>query len=87
MTRHVDCFRRFIIYEPYAQTKTHVDSDPIVEYDIKLMGIDSDTPETEYELGFTTAPNEFTRIVPHDLSQLGDSVPIDVNKEGISACQ
>ena len=47
VTLHVE---RLVIYEPYAQTKTHVDSDPITEYDIKLMGIDSDTlaiPETK----------------------------------------
>ena len=37
--------------------------------------------ETEYK--GVTAHNEFTRIVCHDLSQLGNSVRIEVNKEGI----
>ena len=44
---------------------------------IKLMDTDSDAlgmPETEYEVGVTTASNEFTRIVRHNLSQLGDTV-------------
>ena len=53
---------------------------------MKLMGIDSDAldiPETEYEVSVTTASNEFTPILRHDLSQLGDSVRIEVNKEGI----
>ena len=35
-------------------------------------------PETEYD-GVTMASNEFTRIVRHDLSQLGDSFRIKVN--------
>ena len=50
-------------------TKIHVDSDRIAEYDMKLMGINSDTlamSETEYK--GVTAHNEFTRIVCHDLS-------------------
>ena len=66
--------------------KNQVDSDRIAEYDIKLIGIHPNTlgiPETEYEVAVTTASNEFTRIVRHDLSQPGDSFRIEVNKEGI----
>ena len=50
--------------------KDHVDSDRIAEYDIKLIGIHPNTlgiPETEYEVAVTTASNEFTHIVRHDL--------------------
>ena len=53
----------------------HVDSDRIVDYDMKLLDIDSDTlgiPETGYE-------SRFTRIV-RDLSQLGENVRIEVSK-------
>ena len=56
---------------------------------IKLMDTDSDAlgmPQTEYEISVTTASNEFTRIVRHNLSQLGDSVHIGANKvEGLVA--
>jgi len=60
-------------------------SDRIAEYDMKLMDIDSDTlgiPETEYEARVTMPSAEFTRIV-RDLSQLGESVRIEVSKEGV----
>ena len=49
------------------------------------MRIDSDTlgiPKTEYEPHVTMASSEFTRIV-RDLSQLGESVRIEVSKEGV----
>ena len=52
---------------------------------MKLMAIDSDTlgtPETEYEPGVAMASSEFTRIV-RDLSQLGESVHIEVSKKGV----
>ncbi|KAJ7594104.1 proliferating cell nuclear antigen, N-terminal domain-containing protein [Mycena floridula] len=60
-------------------------SDRIAEYDIKLMDIDSDTlgiPDTEYEARVTMPSAEFARIV-RDLSQLGESVKIEVSKEGV----
>ncbi|PPQ84784.1 hypothetical protein CVT25_007399, partial [Psilocybe cyanescens] len=60
-------------------------SDRIVEYDIKLMDIDADTftiLETEYDARVTLPSSEFTRIV-RDLSQLGESVRIEVSKEGV----
>ena len=53
---------------------------------MRLIGIHANTlgiPETEYEVGVTTASNEFTHIVRHDLSQPDDSFRIEVNKEGI----
>ena len=71
---------------PMLKQKIHVDLDRIAEYDMKLMGIDSGTlgmPQTEYEVGVTMASNQFTHILHHDLSQLGDSFRIKVNKEGI----
>lgn len=52
---------------------------------MKLMDIDSDTlgiPETDYDASVTMSAAEFGRIV-RDLSQLGESVRIDVSKEGI----
>lgn len=61
------------------------DSDRIAEYDMKLMDIDSDQlgiPETEYDARVTMPSSEFTRIV-RDLSLLGESVRIEVSKEGV----
>ena len=49
------------------------------------MDIDSDTlgiPDTEYDARVTMPSSEFTRIV-RDLSQLGESVRIEVSKEGV----
>ncbi|GLB39354.1 hypothetical protein LshimejAT787_0605160 [Lyophyllum shimeji] len=60
-------------------------SDRIAEYDMKLMDIDSDTlgiPDTEYDARVTMPSSEFTRIV-RDLSLLGESVRIEVSKEGV----
>lgn len=61
------------------------DSDRLAEYDLKLMDIDSDTlgiPDTEYDACVTMPSAEFSRIV-RDLSQLGESVRIEVSKEGV----
>jgi len=52
---------------------------------MKLMDIDADTlniPETEYDARVTMLSTEFSRIV-RDLSQLGESVRIEVSKEGV----
>jgi proliferating cell nuclear antigen len=52
---------------------------------MKLMDIDADTlniPETEYDVRVTMLSSEFSRIV-RDLSQLGESVRIEVSKEGV----
>ena len=52
---------------------------------MKLMDIDSDNlgiPDTEYDARVTMPSSEFTRIV-RDLSQLGESVRIEVSKEGV----
>ncbi|KAJ8585694.1 proliferating cell nuclear antigen [Rhizopogon salebrosus TDB-379] len=60
-------------------------SDRIAEYDMKLMDIDAETlgiPDTEYDARVTMTAAEFTRIV-RDLSQLGESVRIEVSKEGV----
>ncbi|KZT05691.1 proliferating cell nuclear antigen [Laetiporus sulphureus 93-53] len=60
-------------------------SDRIAEYEMKLMDIDADTlqiPDTEYEARVTMPSAEFSRIV-RDLSQLGESVRIEVTKEGV----
>ncbi|KAL9708721.1 proliferating cell nuclear antigen [Leucoagaricus gongylophorus] len=60
-------------------------SDRIAEYDMKLMDIDTDQlgiPDTEYDARITMPAAEFTRIV-RDLSLLGESVRIEVSKEGI----
>lgn len=49
------------------------------------MDIDVDTldiPETEYDARVTMPSSEFTRIV-RDLAQLGESVRIEVSKEGV----
>lgn len=52
---------------------------------MKLMDIDADTlgiPDTEYDASVTMPSGEFARIV-RDLSLLGESVRIEVSKEGI----
>ena len=62
-----------------------IDSDRIAEYDMKLMDIDSESlgiPDTEYDARVTMPSGEFTRIV-RDLSLLGESVRIEVSKEGV----
>ncbi|KAI0628349.1 proliferating cell nuclear antigen, N-terminal domain-containing protein [Trametes polyzona] len=60
-------------------------ADRIAEYEMKLMDIDADTlgiPDTEYDASVTMPSGEFARIV-RDLSLLGESVRIEVSKEGI----
>ncbi len=52
---------------------------------MKLMDIDSDTlgiPDTDYDARVTLSSAEFSRIV-RDLSLLGESVRIEVSKEGV----
>ncbi len=52
---------------------------------MKLMDIDADTlgiPDTDYDARVTMPSSEFSRIV-RDLSQLGESVRIEVSKEGV----
>lgn len=52
---------------------------------MKLMDIDADTlgiPETDYDARVTMTAGEFSRIV-RDLSTLGESVRIEVSKEGV----
>lgn len=52
---------------------------------MKLMDIDTDSlgiPDTEYEARVTMSAAEFGRIC-RDLSQLGESVRIEVSKEGV----
>ena len=52
---------------------------------MKLMDIDSDTlgiPDTDYDARVTMRASEFSRIV-RDLSLLGESVRIEVTKEGV----
>lgn len=66
-------------------TSIFLDSDRIAEYDMKLMDIDTDQlgiPDTEYDARITMPAAEFTRIV-RDLSLLGESVRIEVSKEGL----
>ena len=60
-------------------------SDRIAEYDMKLLDIDADQlgiPETEYDAKVTMPSSELARIV-RDLAQLGESVRIEVSKEGV----
>ncbi|KAF8627955.1 hypothetical protein AX15_004166 [Amanita polypyramis BW_CC] len=60
-------------------------SDRVAEYDMKLMDIDIDSlgiPDTEYDARITMPSSEFSRIV-RDLSSLGESVRIEVSKEGV----
>lgn len=62
-----------------------LDSDRVAAYDMKLMDIDIDSlsiPDTEYDARITMPATEFARIV-RDLASLGESVRIDVSKEGV----
>ncbi|KAI8835530.1 proliferating cell nuclear antigen, C-terminal domain-containing protein [Chytridium lagenaria] len=55
------------------------------EYQLKLMTIDSEhlgIPDTEYDANVQMSSAEFQRIC-RDLSVLGDSVTIDVTKDGV----
>ena len=82
MMHHVDSF---VIYEFKAYIFFCVDLHGIAEHDMKLMCTNPDTssiPETGYEAPVTMLSSEFTRIVL-DLSQLGESVCIDVSKKGV----
>jgi len=59
--------------------------DRVANYDVKLMDIDADTlgiPDTDYDARVTMLSTELTRIV-RDLSSLGESVRIEVSKEGV----
>jgi len=52
---------------------------------MKLMDIDADTlgiPDTDYDARVTMPSSDFTRIV-RDLHSLGESVRIEVSKEGV----
>jgi proliferating cell nuclear antigen len=60
-------------------------TDRIAEYEMKLMDIDVDQlgiPDTAYDASIVMSSAEFARIV-RDLSNLGESVKIEVSKEGI----
>jgi len=60
-------------------------TDRVAEYEMKLMDIDTDVlgiPDTEYDVKVSMPATEFQRIC-RELSQLGESVRIEVNKEGI----
>lgn len=62
-----------------------LDADRVAAYDMKLMDIDIDSlsiPDTEYEARITMPATEFARIV-RDLASLGESVRIEVSKEGV----
>jgi proliferating cell nuclear antigen len=57
----------------------------VAEYEIKLMDIDQETlgiPDTEYDAQVSMSSAEFTRLC-RDLGALGESVRIEVNKEGV----
>ncbi|KAJ9098751.1 hypothetical protein QFC21_004399 [Naganishia friedmannii] len=60
-------------------------SDRVGEYDMKLMDIDQEhlgIPDTQYDATITFSSTEFARIC-RDLSALGESVKIEVDKQGI----
>ncbi|KIL57779.1 hypothetical protein M378DRAFT_181522 [Amanita muscaria Koide BX008] len=57
----------------------------IAEYDMKLMDVGIETltiSDTEYDARITMASSEFARLV-RNLGTLGESVRIDVSKEGV----
>ncbi|PWN28443.1 putative proliferating cell nuclear antigen [Jaminaea rosea] len=61
-------------------------SDRVAEYDMKLLDIDSEhlgIPDTQYEAVVRMSSAEFSRIC-RDLGTLGESVKIEVSKEGVN---
>jgi proliferating cell nuclear antigen PCNA len=84
--RVVDAFAAsFLFYHFYESILFFADSNRLAEYDMKLMDIYSDTlgiPDTEYYARVAMPSSEFSRIV-RDLSQLGESVRIEVSEEGV----
>ncbi|KIM33003.1 hypothetical protein M408DRAFT_190504 [Serendipita vermifera MAFF 305830] len=57
----------------------------VAEYEMKLMDIDQDSlgiPETEYDATVSLSSSEFARLC-RDQSVLGESVRIEVSKEGV----
>lgn len=67
-----------LLYEAFV-------GDRVAEYEMKLMDIDADQlgiPETEYDVQVVMSSAEFARIC-RDLTNLGESVKIEVNKEGV----
>lgn len=62
------------------------ESDRVAEYDMKLLDIDSEhlgIPDTQYEAVVRMSSAEFARIC-RDLGTLGESVKIEVSKEGVN---
>ncbi|KZS86633.1 proliferating cell nuclear antigen [Sistotremastrum niveocremeum HHB9708] len=67
-----------LLYEAFV-------GDRVAEYEMKLMDIDADQlgiPETDYDVQVAMSSTEFARIC-RDLTNLGESVKIEVNKEGV----
>ena len=61
------------------------DQDKFSDFELKLMDIDSEhlgIPNTSYDATVTMSSTEFQRIC-RDLSTIGDTVTIAVNKEGV----
>lgn len=62
------------------------ESDRVAEYDMKLLDIDSEhlgIPDTTYEAVVRMSSAEYSRIC-RDLGTLGESVRIEVSKEGVN---
>jgi proliferating cell nuclear antigen len=60
-------------------------TDRVAEYDMKLMDIDSEhlgIPDTQYDAVVRMSSGEFARIT-RDLANVGDTVKIEVSKEGV----
>ena len=61
-------------------------SDRVGEFEMKLMDIDSEhlgIPDTQYDAVVKMSSGEFGRIC-RDLANIGESVKIEVSKEGVS---
>ncbi|KAI5480477.1 proliferating cell nuclear antigen (pcna) [Pseudohyphozyma bogoriensis] len=59
--------------------------DRVAEYEMKLMDIDQEhlgIPDTVYDAEITLPASEFARII-RDLKELGESVKIEVTKDGV----
>lgn len=78
--------RRFkLILTLYTSLCTPAEHDRVGEYEMKLMDIDQEhlgIPDTVYDAEIQLPAAEFARII-RDLKELGESVKIEVSKDGV----
>lgn len=74
-----------MILTTIAHSYTSTEHDRVGEYEMKLMDIDQEhlgIPDTVYDAEIQIPAAEFARII-RDLKELGESVKIEVSKDGV----